>query len=663
MVVTRLPPARAGRASFWALAAAILGTTDVASRGSEPPERIVRDTLNQTSGLLLAAATSSTDPHHDFPLGVVSDVRRGEGGDFAWRVKQLTFDDGGRGLLRSYSCLFTIPNYRPYGCFSSRSRCELPGKRFRARASGRSGDQHHFMSPGTLGAANRYRMIDGHLYIAWRVRAPERRVMGGQFSCVRPSRGPWEIWCNLDEAGRTVWTIHLRRNGCWIAETVTVPPPPDGWFDVQLRAEPKALTLQLKSKTQGRFDHDAYDGPFYVQFGSRQPRREGGEVVSEYREVFVHSVSYPYPQVTYAQGPEDLHPEDGAIVGYVHRATPQDPRASEGDLIATKEGGLLAVYSHYYTGVGHDGSPARLVGRISRDGGKTWGKPWTVADRDEGSQGNVMSVSLLRGRNDDLLMVYYDRTPDMPAKGMVLRRSPDDGRTWGKRIVVTPTGNANRHVANNACLTRLVGGRIVLAAREYVGGIRWPYACYSDDDGRSWKAGQHVPDPGLSPKQKQLQNVNEPSLCQLADGRLLMTMRSVAGGQFFAWSKDEGETWSKPVLSPLRGICSPAIVRRIPDSDDVLAVWTYGYSGRTPLVSAVSSDGGRTWRHLKLLEQSQYHGYCYAACAFVGDRVVLAYMHYPMYSSLFRFEAEPGYIDLRLVSLPIRWFYRDPPGR
>ena len=139
-----------------------------------------------------------------------------------------------------------------------------------------------------------------------------------------------------------------------------------------------------------------------------------------------------------------------------------------------------------------------------------------------------------------------------------------------------------------------------------------------------------------------------------------MTMRSVAGGQFFSWSDDEGETWTKPFLAPLRGACSPAIVRRIPGSDDVLAIWTYGYGGRTPLVSAVSSDGGLTWKHLKLLEQSHYHGYCYASCTFVGDRVLLSYMHYPMFSSLFRFEVEPGYHDARFLSLPIQWFYRDP---
>ena len=666
---------------MWSLATPIsrIAVGDVAD-GPGPEilalERTSGDVLVISHGELIGRIKSQTDaPFVDVatigaikPLNLderslvtrfnaVNEIRRSAGADVAWRVEKLIFDNPGEGLFRAYNCLFTIPNYWDYGVFSSQSRCALPGKKFVARASGEPADDHQFLSPSFGGAINQYRMVDGRFYIAWRTEPPRRGIEGGRFSDVMPSLGPWEVWCNANPEGQTRWSIRVQRDGVWHEERVTVDSSHAEWMDVQLIAESRQLILQVNQRECLRVTHDAYQDPFHLRFGSRQTKVGGAEVVTSFREVYINDQPYPWTSQQFAEGPEDVRPIDDAVVGYLRKATPQAPRLSEGDVIFTGSGDLLAVYSFYYDGKGHDGSPARLVASLSKDGGRTWSPTWTVADRDQGSQGNVMSASLLRATNGDLLLAYYDRTPTMPAKGMVLRRSRDEGRTWTDRTVVTPA-TGNRHAANNACLTRLSTGRIVLAVREYIGGIRWPYTCYSDDDGHTWTAGQRVPDPGLTRQQKRGQNVNEPSLCELADGRLLMTMRSIAGGQFFSWSHDAGETWEKPILSPLLGECSPAILRRIPGTEDILAVWTYGYAGRTPLVSAISSDGGRTWKHLKLVEQSQYHAYCYASCLFRGDRVYLSYMHFPMFSSRFRFQADPGYIDYRFVSLPRAWFYR-----
>lgn len=620
--------------------------------------------LAVASALLLMAAWTSptggqTNRQYDMDFGPIDEVKSGTSADPPWRVKELTFANGGEGLIHPYSCLFTIANYREYGFFSDPARCELPGNLFRARASGKPGDGHQFVAPAFWGAVNRYRIVDGRLYCAWRVQAPEARVAGGRFAYVRPADGPWEIWCNRDDGGAVVWTVKLLRDGGWtMAATLAAEPDADGWLDVQLMADPRRLTVQLNGKERARLDHDAYTEPFHFQFGSAQTQPGGAEVVSAFRHVYVAAMPYPYPGLAYAEGPEDIRPEDDAIVGYYRRATPEAPRVSEGDMIELNDGRLLCVYTYYHSGKGWDGSPAYLAAATSDDGGRTWSEPRQMLGMEEGSERNIMSVSLLRALNGDLLTAYYDKTPTMTAKGMVLRRSSDEGQTWSPRLAISPN-NGHRHVANNACMLRLSGGRVVLAVRAYIGGIRWPYALYSDDDGRTWKAGQHVPDPGLTLQQKRGQNVNEPSICELADGRLFMTMRSVAGGQFFSWSSNQGETWTKPVLSPLRGTCSPAILRRIPGSDDVLTLFTYHYGGRTRLLSAISDDGGLTWRHLKRVEQSEYHGYCYASCIFVDGRVLFGYMHMPGYESIFRFKAEPGYIDGRFVSLPLSWFYRD----
>ena len=422
---------------------------------------------------------------------------------------------------------------------------------------------------------------------------------------------------------------------------------------MHVEARPGALRLTAPGGATAEVEHDAYAEPFMVTFGSGAGA-DGPPVETVYREVAIEEVPYPSADSPLPDGPEDLRATDDGWCFMVNEATPGHPRHSEGDLVVLSDGSLLLVWSDYHAGKGWDDSPARLSARRSTDGGRTWSPKWTVVEDEHDT--NVMSASL-QNLGDELLLVYLDLLPGMPAKGMVARRSGDGGRTWSAAAAIT-SANGNRHTANNASLRRLADGRILLAAREYVDGVRWPYCLLSDDGGRTWHAGAHVLDPGLPERERLAQNVNEPSVAQLADGRLLMTMRSVAGGQFFAYSEDRGQSWSRPFLSPLRGACSPAAMQRVPGTADVLCLWTYGLSGRTPLVSAVSSDAGRTWRPLKLVERSRHHGYCYTSITFHGDHVLLTYSHSPELAGLRRFEVEPGYIDLRLTVLPVRWFYR-----
>jgi len=536
------------------------------------------------------------------------------------------------------------------------------------------------------------------LYAAWQVKAPSERVPGGQFSLVYPEPAPWRVWCNRDEQGALMWHIETLYHGQWTERQIPAEVPEDGWLDVHVVMEPRAITFQFSGADQGRFAHDGYADRFKMMFTSRQMEEGGPEVSSEYRQTLFQTISYPYTVGVVPDGPEDIRPEDEALCFMVNPGTPEAPRQGEGDLIERKDGSLLLVWSDWYAGRIRDYGPNRISARVSTDGGKTWGKRWTVVQpadagyrvegpppgdrwggwwtvvedggtkRREGP--SPRHVSLLRASNGDLIMAHVQLLPDMKLEGMVVRRSTDDGQSWSEPKRITPN-NGNRHLSNCACLRMLSTGRIILSVREYINGIRWPYCMYSDDDGYTWQAGQHVPDPELTPKQKSGQNVNEPSVAELADGRLLMTMRSVAGGQFFSYSSDGGETWTKPYLSPLRGVCSPAAIRRIPGTDDILAIWNYGFTHRSPLVSAISSDNGKTWQHLKLVEQSEYAGYCYTSITFVGDKVYLTYYHYPGYSSRQLFEKEYqslvlwpripdfAYHDQRLIVLPIEWFYRD----
>ncbi len=559
---------------------------------------------------------------------------------------------------------FTIPDYFDYGDFRPRECAELPGKLFRARARGDTCPSTFLVNGSdavSSPALNTYSLAEGDLYAAWRVKRPEVLAPGGRYSYVRPGESPWQIWLERADTGAATWIVQLTEGERTMRHAVPSPEPRNGWDEIRLTLQPEALTAQIDGQPLGRWSHDRYPERFHMHFGSAQLDPDGAEVVSEYRHVFFDRFPYPdSPPDSAAEGPEDVTPEDEMIRLLAVEATPTSPRHSEGDLITRQDGSLLLVWTDYFQGKGWDRSPARLSAKTSSDGGRTWGQPWTAVDSDRDSAGgNVMSVSLVRARSGDLLMAHHGQTREMKAKGMLLRRSADDGRTWSEPIRITPdTGNV--HAANNACFRRLRGGRILLSCREYIDGVRQPYALYSDDDGQTWQAGELVPAADLTPDQIRRQNINEPSVAEIPDGRLIMMMRSVAGGHFFACSSDQGQTWSKPYLSPLRGIVAPPHINSIPGAGDLLAIWSRGLTERSPLHAAISRDGGQTWGPVKLLDRSEYHGYGYTSVTFVKGRALITTMRYPLFPSLERFTVEPGYTDLLYLSLPLEWFYRTP---
>ena len=148
------------------------------------------------AGVFLILSSSATRAgagnSEDTAAADVSEIRSGVGNDHPWRVDTLTFENAGKGQIRDFACLFTIPNYWPYAHFSSRTRCELPGKLFRARASGAEDDGHHYLSPAFWSEVNYYRMVDGSLYLAWRVPAAAAAGERRPFFLRRPFRRPVE---------------------------------------------------------------------------------------------------------------------------------------------------------------------------------------------------------------------------------------------------------------------------------------------------------------------------------------------------------------------------------------------------------------------------------------------------------------------------------------
>jgi sialidase-1 len=341
------------------------------------------------------------------------------------------------------------------------------------------------------------------------------------------------------------------------------------------------------------------------------------------------------------------------IVHDVFPATEKNPRYSEGSVAVLTDGALLYATTEFVGGAA-DAATARIVGRESRDGGRTWGEP-RILQENVGKQ-NVMSVTLRRlrpGATDGPLGLFYLVKNGPTDLKIELRVSTDEAKTFGKPVCVTDA--PGYHVMNNDRVTVLSTGRIIcpVAWTDNVNkGGHFVSLCYlSDDGGKSWKKGTGTVD---VPKRGAM----EPEVVELTDGTLMMIARTQLGHIATAISKDGGDRWGEPGRLPLKSPESPATIRRIPATGDLLLVWnnTYemgaGHGGkRTPLSAAVSSDDGRTWRHVRNIESDASRTYSYTSIEFVRDRGVLTY-----YVS----DPKTNRLSARFRSLPVRWFYQSP---
>ena len=148
----------------------------------------------------------------------------------------------------------------------------------------------------------------------------------------------------------------------------------------------------------------------------------------------------------------------------------------------------------------------------------------------------------------------------------------------------------------------------------------------------------------------------EPDVLELRDGRLAMILRNQLGYIGASYSDDGGDTWSEPVRWNVQAPESPATLRRIPSTGDLLLAWNHNYEPgaghcgrRTPLSAAISADEGRTWTNVRDLEARTDQTYSYASLTFVGPRVVMSY---------YVRDQKSGRIGCRFRSLPVSWFYQ-----
>ena len=284
--------------------------------------------------------------------------------------------------------------------------------------------------------------------------------------------------------------------------------------------------------------------------------------------------------------------------------------------------------------------------KTSMDGGESWSDDGDLGCAEMGSPSGLSCIRIdsgklalaHRGKEDD-----RRGTEEWNWNPWYLSYSDDGGRTW------TTAGNMNLLGGPyHDVLTQMSTGRLVMPSRICVsnnrhkgleydrvstygtwkglrlqvsGHYHYPEVdiaavSYSDDEGTTWTRCQGqlmgwFDADGVPNGKGGITAVDEPSVAECSDGRLMMMGRSTVGRLVNCYSEDGGENWTPVLPMDLAASYSPPRLRRIPSTGDLLCIWNqtsreeilHGYR-RGRLSSAVSRDNGESWEHFRTLEVS-----------------------------------------------------------
>ena len=140
---------------------------------------------------------------------------------------------------------------------------------------------------------------------------------------------------------------------------------------------------------------------------------------------------------------------------------------------------------------------------------------------------------------------------------------------------------------------------MVVPANHITAGTKQNYshAIYSDDGGGTWKLG------GVTPQD----SVNEATVAELSNGRLLLNMRNAGKNRVrqTSISKNGGESWSdiKPDTVLIEPVCEGNLLTYTYPGKKPVILFSNPASktSRTQMTIRVSQNNGKTWAFKKLL--------------------------------------------------------------
>jgi sialidase-1 len=306
----------------------------------------------------------------------------------------------------------------------------------------------------------------------------------------------------------------------------------------------------------------------------------------------------------------------GKIVCPLWETGPGNLRNSEGAAVELRDGRILLAYTHFYADA-DDWGAGDIRGKLSKDGGRTWSKPFLmVANR---ARWNVGRLALFRmpevydgyRKAPGILGMVYTELNQGYQNRLCLITSADEGQNWTHEQPINQTGLVGIVAQRGDTVVVLKSGRILVPVFGVFGGLCASFMYLSDDGGAVWRRNMGEISVKLMAEGRPCgyADFEEPAVAELRDDRLLCFGRTRLGQLYRSFSEDGGVSWGEPEPTGLASSYSPASLKTIPGTGDLLCVWNQVSSqeiadglGRMRMSCAVSKDDGKTWTHFQNLE-------------------------------------------------------------
>ncbi|MBM3815081.1 MAG: exo-alpha-sialidase [Acidimicrobiia bacterium] len=350
-------------------------------------------------------------------------------------------------------------------------------------------------------------------------------------------------------------------------------------------------------------------------------------------------------------------------------------------IVVTSKGTLIA-YAEARKKSFRDWGAIDIAVRRSTDGGSTWSKTSfpgrldvqlaqnpvnvreKIAEPGDITYNNAVGIASRDGSVHLVYCVEYMRA--------FYIRSGDDGLTWSRPVEITGAFESFRKVIDWKVLAAGPGhgiqtrrGRLIVPVwlslgegSNAHGGGTSSSVIYSDDQGRTWRAGDIA-----FPQSAGEQLGGEPIAVELPDGRVMINARNSgkANRRIVSISKDGAHQWSKPYFDPalLEPLCMGSLARH---PNGILFSNPHNLErsdgpaepgarrDRKNVSVQLSRDGGKTWPVRRSIEPG-WSGYSDLAVGPDG-RIYCFYEHGDPAASRFR----P--VVLKVARFDLAWLTR-----